>query len=68
VRSHVSTPVTEQIAGVSVVTCNRWPKDNNPELLPLAKRVDATKSALLFVFIVTAAAEYKAPVREVESE
>ena len=41
VRSHVATPVTEQVAGVSDVTSSKWPSELNPELLPLANNVDA---------------------------
>jgi hypothetical protein len=68
VRSQVVTPVTEHTVGVVVVTSNKCPSDLNPEFWPLANKVDATNRPLLLALKVTALAEYKAPVRDVDME
>ena len=65
-RSHVATPVTEQVAGVRVETSNKWPNDKSPELFPLANKVDARNCAELFAVRVTALAGSKEPVLLVE--
>jgi hypothetical protein len=54
--------------GVSEVTSSKCPSERRPKLFPLANKVDARKSALLLALKVTALAEYKALLREVEIE
>ena len=67
VRSHVATPVTEQIAGVSDVASSKWPIELNPELFPLANKVEARNCALLFARRVTFVAGTIDPDLEVEA-
>jgi hypothetical protein len=66
VRSHVATPVTEQIAGVSDVASSKCPIELKPELFPLANNVDARNCPLLFAFNVTVDAGTMRPVRKVD--
>ena len=56
------------MVGVAEVTSNKCPSERNPKFFPLANSVDATNRPLLLAFKVTAAAEYKAPVRDVDIE
>ena len=68
VRSQVVTPVTEHTVGVVVVTSNKCPSDLNPEFWPLANKVDATNRPVRLGLKVTAPAEYKKLLRDVEAE